>query len=139
LSAQNGQLVLKCDELKLQCGTAAKTESEDRYTGRENRHHDRDGTPGTRKSPASLNPVEILSKDRALSEYVAHYHAERNHQGKSNVLLSPRLTETRRVGRYNVASGWVGSCIITIKTPRKLTDKSRPMPMKLRPSHLCQG
>ena len=24
---------------------------------------------------------------RALGEYVAHYHAERNHQGKSNVLL----------------------------------------------------
>jgi hypothetical protein len=35
---------------------------------------------------------------RALSEYVAHYHAERNHQGKSNVLLFPRVTETRRGG-----------------------------------------
>ena len=33
---------------------------------------------------------------RALSEYVAHYHAERNHQGKSNVLLFCRATETRR-------------------------------------------
>src|SRR5450830_5400 len=33
---------------------------------------------------------------RALSEYVAHYHAERNHQGKSNVLLFRRVTETRR-------------------------------------------
>src|SRR5659263_232791 len=32
---------------------------------------------------------------RALSEYVAHYHAERNHQGKSNVLLFRRVTETR--------------------------------------------
>ena len=35
---------------------------------------------------------------RALSEYVAHYHAERNHQGKSNVLLFPRVMETRREG-----------------------------------------
>jgi hypothetical protein len=35
---------------------------------------------------------------RALSEYVAHYHAERNHQGKSNVLLFPRVTETCREG-----------------------------------------
>ena len=35
---------------------------------------------------------------RALSEYVAHYHAERNHQGKSNVLLFPRVTETHRGG-----------------------------------------
>jgi transposase InsO family protein len=35
---------------------------------------------------------------RALSEYVEHYHAERNHQGKANVLLFPRVTETRRGG-----------------------------------------
>jgi putative transposase len=34
----------------------------------------------------------------ALSEYVAHYHAERNHQGKDNVLLFPRDTPTRRGG-----------------------------------------
>jgi putative transposase len=33
---------------------------------------------------------------RALSEYVEHYHAERNHQGKSNVLLFRRVAETRR-------------------------------------------
>jgi hypothetical protein len=34
----------------------------------------------------------------ALSEYVAHYHAERNHQGKDNVLLFPRDTQMRRGG-----------------------------------------
>ena len=33
---------------------------------------------------------------RALSEYVEHYHAERNHQGKSNVLLFRRVVPTRR-------------------------------------------
>jgi putative transposase len=33
---------------------------------------------------------------RALNEYVEHYHAERNHQGKGNVLLFPDDTETRR-------------------------------------------
>ena len=32
---------------------------------------------------------------RALNEYVTHYHAERNHQGKSNVLLFRRVTQTR--------------------------------------------
>ena len=32
---------------------------------------------------------------RALSEYVAHYQAERNHQGKSNVLLFRRVTQAR--------------------------------------------
>src|SRR6202171_3710998 len=31
---------------------------------------------------------------RALSEYVAHFQAERNHQGKSNVLLFRRVTQT---------------------------------------------
>jgi len=32
---------------------------------------------------------------RAMREYVAHYHVEKNHQGKSNVLLFPQVTETR--------------------------------------------
>jgi putative transposase len=35
---------------------------------------------------------------RALREYVEHYHAERNHQGKGNVLLFPRSANTRRDG-----------------------------------------
>jgi putative transposase len=34
----------------------------------------------------------------ALSEYVEHFHAERNHQGKGNVLLFPRDTDIRRAG-----------------------------------------
>ena len=33
---------------------------------------------------------EIGSLRRALGEYVEHYHAERNHQGKDNILLFPR-------------------------------------------------
>jgi hypothetical protein len=33
---------------------------------------------------------------RALSEYVEHYHAERNHQGRDNVLLFPRDTDVHR-------------------------------------------
>ena len=33
---------------------------------------------------------------RALSEYVEHYHAERNHQGKGNVLLFPQGTDIGR-------------------------------------------
>jgi transposase InsO family protein len=35
---------------------------------------------------------------RALDEYVEHYHAERNHQGKGNVLLFPRNTGHHRQG-----------------------------------------
>ena len=33
---------------------------------------------------------------RALTEYVEHYHAERNHQGKGNVLLFPRDRNVQR-------------------------------------------
>jgi hypothetical protein len=35
---------------------------------------------------------------RALNEYVAHYHAEWNHQGKSNVFLFPRASGIRHEG-----------------------------------------
>ena len=33
----------------------------------------------------------------ALKEYVTHYHHERNHQGKGNLLLFPASEQTRRV------------------------------------------
>jgi putative transposase len=35
---------------------------------------------------------------RALSEYVEHFHAPRNHQGRGNVLLFPGGTNIRRDG-----------------------------------------
>ena len=35
---------------------------------------------------------------RALSNYVDHFHTERNHQGKGNVLLFPRATNQHREG-----------------------------------------
>ena len=35
---------------------------------------------------------------RVLNDYVDHFHAERNHQGKGNVLLFPRATERHREG-----------------------------------------
>ena len=46
---------------------------------------------------------------RALHEYVEHYHQERNHQGKGNVLLC-LLHPTARIviTRFNVAKGSVG-------------------------------
>ena len=37
---------------------------------------------------------------RALQNYLAHYHQERNHQGKGNVLLFPQVT--KRSGRGSV-------------------------------------
>ena len=38
------------------------------------------------------------SSGQALSDYVDHFHAERNHQGKGNVLLFPRATDRQRDG-----------------------------------------
>ncbi len=40
---------------------------------------------------------------RALCEYLVHYHAERNHQGKSNVLLFP--TATKAMNRVDGSVG----------------------------------
>jgi putative transposase len=37
-----------------------------------------------------------FSLARALAEFVAHYHSERNHQGKANVLLFPTPLPTTR-------------------------------------------
>ena len=36
-----------------------------------------------------------VSLKRALAEFVAHYHRERNHQGKGNLLLFPKPLQTR--------------------------------------------
>lgn len=35
---------------------------------------------------------------RALNEYIVHFHRERNHQGKGNILLFPEPTESSRSG-----------------------------------------
>jgi putative transposase len=48
-----------------------------------------------------LSKVILLgerSLRRALNGFVEHYHAERNHQGKGNVLLFPCDTHVRRDG-----------------------------------------
>ena len=38
------------------------------------------------------------SLQRALTDFIAHYHAERNHQGKGNVLLFPARDKPKRTG-----------------------------------------
>jgi putative transposase len=71
----------------------------------------------------------------ALNEYVEHYHAERNHLGKGNVLLFPGDTETRREQPVQcIASYWVGSCAIIIKRRHDRTPKvpSRTLTAPLR-------
>jgi hypothetical protein len=54
-------------------------------------------------SPVASRKDECLSKlilfgeaalRRSLVSYLAHYHRERNHQGKENVILFPSLEES---------------------------------------------
>ncbi|MFO1083066.1 MAG: integrase core domain-containing protein [Reyranellaceae bacterium] len=48
-----------------------------------------------------LSKVILLAEGslrQALSEYVDHYHGERNHQGKGNVFLFPRAQDRQREG-----------------------------------------
>jgi hypothetical protein len=46
----------------------------------------------------------------ALNEFVDHYHAERNLQGKSNVLLFPRDTAVQPQGPVQCRD-WVGGLL----------------------------
>jgi hypothetical protein len=55
----NAHLMSQGNKLQFQLSAAANTEFEDRNKGAENRHHDRDGTAGPRKSPVFLSLVEI--------------------------------------------------------------------------------
>jgi Integrase core domain len=65
---------------------------------------------------------------RALSEYVEHYHAERNHQGRvtSCCFLVPR-TSTTSSSLFNAATDWVGCCAIIIK---RLRDRTPNVPYR---------
>ena len=38
------------------------------------------------------------SLHRAISEFVLHYHAEKNHQGLENKIIRPEFAEVSRVG-----------------------------------------
>ena len=41
-------------------------------------------------------PIGLRSLRRAVSEYVAHYHGERNHQGLNNQLISSTIADIRK-------------------------------------------
>ena len=52
-------------------------------------------TPETDKADPSGLPRQLSTLPRALNDYLVHYHAERNHQGKGNVLLFPTATQAK--------------------------------------------
>ena len=59
LASQNGHLVPKGDELKLQRGAATKAEGEQGNEGGKNRYHIHDGTAAARKSLGVLSSLEF--------------------------------------------------------------------------------
>jgi hypothetical protein len=52
---------------------------------------------------------------RALSNYVDHFHAESNHQGKGNILLFSRHTDRDREGAVRCRERLGGLCAIIIE------------------------
>ncbi len=63
---------------------------------------------------------------RALREYLVHYHAERNHQGKGNVLLHPLARHPIPIAvprrPLPAGNGSAGFSNTTIGKPRELVD-----------------
>ena len=46
------------------------------------------------ESLSKIIPFGERSLRRAMKDYIAHYHTERNHQGKNNLLLFHRISKT---------------------------------------------
>ena len=60
---------------------------------------------------------------RAVTQYIEHYHAERNHQGLENRLVQPTLTAAANDGSVRRASALGAYSITTTDLPR---DPIRP-------------
>ena len=58
---------------------------------------ERDNVAGRGRLYCPVGPV-LWPYGQALSNYVDHFHTERNHQGKGNILLFPRNTDRGREG-----------------------------------------
>ena len=54
---------------------------------------------------------------RALSEYVHHFHAERNHKGRAMSCCSLGV-RTSATGLFNAGSDWADSCVFIIARQR---------------------
>jgi len=57
---------------------------------------------------------------RSMKDYIAHYHIERNHQGRNNLLLFHRSAKQITTSQCAVATGWADYCSTIIKRQREL-------------------
>src|SRR5215470_3497295 len=62
---------------------------------------------------------------RAMKDYIAHYHTERNHQGKNNLLLFHRISKADTTSQCDAAIGWADFCGTIIKRQRELAVRLR--------------
>jgi hypothetical protein len=76
----------------------------------------RPGTSGN-EGLRTMRDATIGRLRRALSNFVDHFHGERNHQGKGNVLLFPRVKDQQRDGPVRCRD-WVDSCATIIERRR---------------------
>jgi hypothetical protein len=60
------------------------------------------------------------SLERAVAEYVEHYHVERNHQGLENALIEPGEFTGSENGTIDCREGSVGCSSTTIVGPHEL-------------------
>ena len=67
---------------------------------------------------------------RALSEYVGHFHAERNHnyRGRATSCCSLGVRTSAATGLFNAASDRADSCVITIRRQRERGRRLIPGP-----------
>lgn len=73
----------------------------DAFRSRVMRLSARDDTRGAGHRESCLNRMILFGEGslrRTVHEFVAHYHYERNHQGRDNQLLFPEPAATRRIG-----------------------------------------
>jgi len=63
---------------------------------------------------------------RALTQFQEHYHSERNHQGKGNVLLFPVARNCRRAGDHQSSAASASAVFSSITTggPHEFLDPS---------------
>jgi hypothetical protein len=67
---------------------------------------------------SKIIPFGERSLRRAMKDHIAHYHTERNHQGKNNLLLFQRMSKTDYDKPVRVATGWADFCDTIIKRQR---------------------
>ena len=72
---------------------------------------------------SKIIPFGERSLRRSMNDYIAHYHTERNHQGKNNLLLFHRISKTDHDKPARCRDRWADFCGTIIKRQRELAAR----------------